>query len=84
MSARSMILAVALLAPTAAVAQPAQPTIALPAADVSHAIAYLNDGGTYAEAHALADKLLSEAQADVTRQQAAAKDEAQKTGPKAP
>ena len=69
------LLALALcLVPAVALAQPApEPSaIALPAATVSHAIAYLRGGGTYAEAQALAGQMLQEAQADVARQQAAA------------
>ena len=65
---RLIALAALLLAPVAAAA----PKLPLPTAEVSHAIAYLRGGGTYAEAQALADQIAQSAQADMAKQQSAA------------
>jgi hypothetical protein len=55
--------------------------IPLPLPDIEHAIAFLKFGGTYAEAHDLAAKLTQEAQGQIDKLNAAAKDKASAQAP---
>lgn len=66
-------LAIALFSPVLAIAQTNPQTVTLPTSDIAHAIGYLHNGGTRLEADALADQLTQAAQADLAKQQAAAK-----------
>ena len=58
---RYLILA-ALLLPLAAQAQQAPPQFTVPAGVLNHVVAFLSNGGTHAEAAALAEQLIQMAQ----------------------
>lgn len=70
----AMMLSVAAFAPLSeAKAQEASENVTLPAKTVQHAIAFLSNGGTHAEADALSSEMLTAARNDIARQQQAAK-----------